>query len=232
MPRIPALAPRADATVATALVVDHWADTSRLPADAERRASAGSWLPVPVGLVIGAAIAATAWLLGQGGGARVLLGVGLAAFVVAWVVLALALVPVRLEPVVHGISLAAWTSYAALLPLATGVPAGPAVAIVAVGATGQLVATRRLHGEAAARHRAVRRVTADGVRSEGWVVAAAGPPWERVLSVELAERPGTTLAAVHRNPLLVRPRRGHPVGVWRDTDDGSAWLVLVPRRPS
>ena len=100
--------------------------------------------------------------------------------------------------------------------------------LLAVGALGQVLAAERLRARQRRQRDAVVLAATAGTREEGWVVSAAGPPWDRQLRVESTTGGRGAWSGAHTRWRAVRPGVGHPVAVWRADGAGPA-VVLVPR---
>lgn len=99
--------------------------------------------------------------------------------------------------------------------------------LLAAGAAGQIVFVERMRAGLAG-YREVVLAARAGARSEGWVIATSGPPWDTVLRVAPSDGDGGPWTGTHADWRAVRPSVGHPVSIWR-TDSSDAVVVLLPR---
>ncbi|MEN0128419.1 MAG: hypothetical protein AAGC49_03180 [Brevundimonas sp.] len=214
------------------VVVDGWNDTFDLAPTLENTLDPGPAWVGGAGVVAGLALVIATHPLVVGSGWRLIVVIAGAVFVAAWALLVLGFGGTRIEGVAYSVATAAWMLAAWSLVIGSG--AGWALAAVAVliGVGGQLVATWRWHRLAMRRLEALRGLAHRGERTSGWIVAIAGEPWQRDLTLEAADGTGRSWSAEHTAWLTVRPTVGHPVGIWTSST-GDAVVALVPRnRPA
>ncbi|MEZ0448609.1 hypothetical protein [Cellulomonas sp. ICMP 17802] len=210
------------------VAVEDWSATFHLRPDVERSSDPGpAWVPATA-VMVGLALIAATWSAGSPW--RLVAALAGVVFVVAWAYVALAVGGLRGEVVGYGVATVAWMCGA--WSLTTGIGAEPiGVVVVAVGAAGQVRAMTRIRRVALRRREAIGELADGARRIDGWVVASAGAPWQRALTIGAADGSGRTWTAEHRAWRELRPAVGHPVGIW-STTAGDAVVVLAPRTRS
>lgn len=221
----PADAP-AEAGDAVVLLVDDWPATFVVPEDAADRLGAGPRWLVPAGGVLGLVLAALV-LRGPTASPTAVWLLGALVVMVCGAVQRLGLGGPRGTTAAVAGATAAWVLLAAAVLTQVGLDPRPAAVLLVVGVVGQVLAVEHTRSRLR-RHRDAVLAARGGTRSEGWVVAASGPPWDRALRIEPTGGGGGPWTAVHTDWRAVRPGVGHPVSIWRGESRGPA-VVLLPR---
>ena len=210
------------------VVVGDWRETFRIPGDVEHRLNPGPRWLAPAGGILGF-ILAMVLLSWMALAPAVVWFIGAAVFVASLLVIGLNVGGPRGVTAAIATSTAGWVPLAAAVLIQAGLDGRLTVALLSVGVVGQVVFVERLRVRLAKERDAV-SAARGGARSDGWVVAAAGLPWDRELRVEPSDRNGGPWTGSHADWRAVRPGVGHPVGIWR-AHAGGPPVVLLPRVP-
>ncbi|MGY4644251.1 hypothetical protein [Cellulomonas sp. URHB0016] len=211
---------------AVVVVVDDWPGTFTVPDDAALRLDPGPRWLVPAGGVLGLVLTlALAWSEVPSSAVWLL---GAPLFVACVAAIALDLGGPRGTTAAVAGTTAVWQPMAAAVLAQAQVDARLTLVLLLVGTGGQVLFAERTRVRLAAQRSTV-RTARGGTRTDGWVVAAAGPPWDTVVRVEGADTDAGPWTATHAAWRLVRPRVGHPVSIWH-AGAGDA-VVLLPRVP-
>lgn len=211
---------------AVVVVVDDWDGTFHIPDGAEHRFEAGPRWLAPVGGLVAVVLAIGVLQLPVAPEV-----VWLAALVIFLAAAgAVALNPGGPRGATAAIVAAtiAWASLAAAVLTQADVAEPWVAALVAMGVVAPVVFVERLRAQRM-EDRDVVKAARGGARSEGWVVAVSGLPWDADVRVEPSDGNGGPWTGSHADWRAVRPGVGHPVGIWRPDRMGA--VVLLPRTP-
>lgn len=217
--------PQPSAASAVVLTVDDWAGTFQVPVGVERRFEPGPRWLVPTAGVIGLVLAV---VLISPGPPSPIAWLGVPLFLASVVAMALNLGGARGMTAGMAAATLGWLALVAAVLGTDRLDKRLAIALLALGVLGQIVAAERL------RTRSLRDgdcivAARRGARTDGWVVRVDGPPWERRLGVEASGDAGGPWTGSQAGWQALRPGVGHPVGIWQG-EAGRA-VVLLPRPP-
>lgn len=212
------------------VVVPDWTATFQVPPDAQRALAPWPVWLAPAAVLVGLALVAA---LGTAGAPWQALAVlGALGFVAAWVAIALAAGPRRLDGVAYAVAYAAWAWiwFAGIGAAGDDARSPFTFAIAAGGLVGGLISTSRARRSARLREDAVRHLREGdgGTRIEAWAVARTRSLDARGVTLLAADGSERTWSAEYRGGQGFRPATGYPVAVWTATD-GTAAVVLAPR---
>lgn len=215
--------PDADAVV---VLVDDWRGSFQIPEDAEERLDAGPRWLVPASGILGLVLATLVlWWLEVSPSVVWLLAFPV--FLACVVAMTLSVGGPRGATAAIAGATTVWVPAAAAMLAQGDVDDRLVAVLLAVGMVGQVVFVEQMRARQAG-YRDVVLAARGGARSEGWVVATAGPPWDRVLRVEPSDGDGGPWTGTHADWRAVLPKVGHPVSIWR-TDSAGPVVVLLPR---
>lgn len=208
---------------AVVLGVDDWAGTFQVPSGVERLLEPGPRWLVPVAGALGLVLAAV--LISSGPSPIAWLGAPL--FLACAVAMALKLGGARGLTATTAVASVAWAVVVVAVLGTDRLDRRLVLALLALGMLVQVVAGERLRARALRDHDCV-VAARRGARTDGWVVRADGPPWDRRVSVEASAGSGRWTGSPD-GWQTIRPAAGHPVGIWQG-EDGRA-VVLLPAVP-
>ena len=220
--------PRPDGTSGdhAVVVVDAWDRTFHIPDGAEHRFEAGPRWLAPVGGLVAVVLAIVVLQLPVA--LEVVWLAALVIFLAAAGAVALNLGGPRGATAAIVAATIAWASAAAAVLSQADVDDPWVAALVAMGVVASVVFVERLRARRA-EDRDVIVAARGGARSEWWVVAVSGLPWDSKVRVESSVGSGGPWVGSHADWRAVRPRVGHPVGIWHS--DRTDSVVLLPRTP-